>query len=835
MTRARPARLRGVLVALLVALAAVGFQVPPFHDGVARAAPRDGAGSLVVVLDLSGSMADDDGTGTIKIEGAKAALSELLRNARTGSEVGIWGYPGRSGGDCDPGDYIPGGQLRAVADRSRLVDAVRELEPYGGTPTGAALRAVAASLRADQREHATVLLVSDGESNCDEPPCEVAEEIAASGVDLTVNTVGFQISDTGREELECIARATRGAYFAIDDARGLEEKLPTLANSRLTVEVEAESQVVAGGAVTITARVRNDSALDVADAKVGLVIEGHDARAIFPAVLPPRYSLGNVPAGTSVTRTWHLSTFGGGAGAVSWVVSARGTDSLPGSASGSVRVIEAAPSIDQAGSLLTDALANGPLVIMGDSYSSGEGAGPYLAASSGIPEECHRSTSTHGMQLLAHEDDGLVVACSGAVIHDLMAPGGSHGTERSQLELVATQSRAPGAVLMSIGGNDIGFSGVVTRCVLLRDCTAGGELEEVERAIDDQRWALEAAYRAVAATANSERFMQARGGRSAPLLVLSYPQVLPSAWRGICGPSYDATSDAGKAFIANAMTHGLAGMAVYLASGPFSTKETLMANEIVAHLNATIAAAVATVRAEGYDVHHVDTVHQAVLPSHTACDADPYINPVRSVGDAVLTAIGGSTSELMHPDADGHRAIAGAILTWSQSASLDLESSAPPATEVPVVTASEPVTTVTFTADATGTVTLRRGDAVEVVVENVLPGSSVMVTLRSDPVVLGNVVADADGRASRVLYVPGAIPAGEHTLVATGLDPELRALTLVQPVRVLPARPWWVVPLGIASGVLVLGGVVLAVAYRAGRRGRQPWDDAASSTSPSAP
>ena len=48
------------------------------------------------------------------------------------------------------------------------------------------------------------------------------------------------------------------------------------------------------------------------------------------------------------------------------------------------------------------------------------------------------------------------------------------------------------------------------------------------------------------------------------------------------------------------------------------------------------------------------------------------------------------------------------------------------------------------------------------------PGSNVTVTLQSDPVVLGTVVADATGNIGATYNLPVGVEAGSHTIVVTG-------------------------------------------------------------------
>lgn len=104
-------------------------------------------------------------------------------------------------------------------------------------------------------------------------------------------------------------------------------------------------------------------------------------------------------------------------------------------------------------------LAGDHYVAMGDSYASGTGTREYTDAT------CQRSNDSYAVQLAAR--DGLVlshVACSGARIPDVRA---------NQLGALST---ATDLVTISIGGNDAGFSSVITRCALPAPFTCTNEI-----------------------------------------------------------------------------------------------------------------------------------------------------------------------------------------------------------------------------------------------------------------------------------------------------------------------------------------------------------------------
>lgn len=105
----------------------------------------------------------------------------------------------------------------------------------------------------------------------------------------------------------------------------------------------------------------------------------------------------------------------------------------------------------------------GPYVALGDSYTSG----PKIPPQTGTPIGCDRSGRNYPS--LVAKDLGLKaadfrdVSCSGATTADLTAPQSTgNGTNPAQLSALNTDTRL---VTLGIGGNDIGFSSLITKCV----------------------------------------------------------------------------------------------------------------------------------------------------------------------------------------------------------------------------------------------------------------------------------------------------------------------------------------------------------------------------------
>jgi hypothetical protein len=152
--------------------------------------------------------------------------------------------------------------------------------------------------------------------------------------------------------------------------------------------------------------------------------------------------------------------------------------------------------------LTTPAQAAGPAyVALGDSYSAGNGAGNYDSASG----SCHRSFNAYPyLWKNAHSPASFAdTSCSGAVTTDVT---------NSQL---GPLNSSTGLVSLTIGGNDAGFSDVMTTCVTGTDSTCVNRVNQAESYAQNTLPArLDATYNAIRAKAPN-----------AKVVVLGYPHM----------------------------------------------------------------------------------------------------------------------------------------------------------------------------------------------------------------------------------------------------------------------------------------------------------------------
>lgn len=177
--------------------------------------------AMLIVLDASGSMRADDGSGSTKIATAKRVLNEVLDEMPRNLGLGLRVYGHRVPNSDRDGGCRDTELVRPVSaeDLDSLGPIIDGITATGWTPISESLRLGAAEV--PQVRDRSMVLISDGINTCGPPPCSVAREIAARDEDLRINTVGFQVNAAARRELQCVAEVTGGVYYDADDEKDL--------------------------------------------------------------------------------------------------------------------------------------------------------------------------------------------------------------------------------------------------------------------------------------------------------------------------------------------------------------------------------------------------------------------------------------------------------------------------------------------------------------------------------------------------------------------------------------------------------------------------------------
>lgn len=204
-------------------------------------------------------------------------------------------------------------------------------------------------------------------------------------------------------------------------------------------------------------------------------------------------------------------------------------------------------------------------VVMGDSYSSGEGNPRNVQAWISDPDRefapyydddpCNRSTRAGPAQAaLALEESStktsvtlIDVSCSGATINSgILGPQRAAGQQVSQIQQVQQLigNREIDVLVFSIGGNDIGFTSILSTCALSLDCPLVpgatpplSRFDSVQQGVQTLTGRLPSGYQRIASCLDGQSCTLTDGstvasltlGPGAPVLPMLYPDITRSA------------------------------------------------------------------------------------------------------------------------------------------------------------------------------------------------------------------------------------------------------------------------------------------------------------------
>jgi hypothetical protein len=135
----------------------------------------------------------------------------------------------------------------ARLDRERIVKTASRLKPRGETPLIHSVLQTIGDLKA--AGGGSVILITDGEESCKGDAKAAATELAASGLNLTLNIVGFTLTgENAVTELTALAGSTGGRYYSAQDGAQLSRAVKLAALHRLPYDIlDTQGKVLVSG------------------------------------------------------------------------------------------------------------------------------------------------------------------------------------------------------------------------------------------------------------------------------------------------------------------------------------------------------------------------------------------------------------------------------------------------------------------------------------------------------------------------------------------------------------------------------------------------------------
>jgi len=194
------------------------------------------------IVDLSGSMRKVAG-GESQIESARKALVKTLQSIPSDTFVALRVY-GHRVEQTNKEESCKDTELTvpfAKLNKEQLKAKIESFVPKGYTPIALSLEKAKGDFSTEREAEKVIILLSDGEETCGGDPVAVLKKLKAEGFKVVVHTVGFNVDDVTRKQLQDIASAGGGKYF---DAKGADQLTKSLEEAtQVSLVIEKEKKV----------------------------------------------------------------------------------------------------------------------------------------------------------------------------------------------------------------------------------------------------------------------------------------------------------------------------------------------------------------------------------------------------------------------------------------------------------------------------------------------------------------------------------------------------------------------------------------------------------------
>ena len=203
--------------------------------------------NIEIILDASGSMKALLGAKT-RWATAQAVLKDVVSKLPKDFSVGLRAY-GHTLASTDPKTCTDSALVVPVAplDPANVIGAAGKLAPRGETPLVYSILQTPADLK--EVGGGTVILITDGEESCKGDFAAAAANLKASGLNLTLNIVGFTLKSVAAQtQLSGVAESTGGHYYGASSGDALARAVLLAAVDKLPYRIlDAAGQEVAKG------------------------------------------------------------------------------------------------------------------------------------------------------------------------------------------------------------------------------------------------------------------------------------------------------------------------------------------------------------------------------------------------------------------------------------------------------------------------------------------------------------------------------------------------------------------------------------------------------------
>ncbi|OJV25472.1 MAG: hypothetical protein BGO32_00160 [Bacteroidetes bacterium 37-13] len=217
-----------------------GQNVPKFSPKVNR---------VLFLLDVSGSMKTDWNNET-RFETAKKLLVRLIdsveqKNPHVEFAVRAFGFQfSREQKNCtDSKLLVPFAQNNTT----KIKAALDKISPKGMTPITYSIAECVSDFPTDEKALNSIILISDGEENCNGNPCEAAKLLSAKRIALKPFIVGINLPIQIAEKFNCL-----GTVFTPNDEQSFSNTIGVIIKQTLNTTTTQVNLLDQNGNATIT-------------------------------------------------------------------------------------------------------------------------------------------------------------------------------------------------------------------------------------------------------------------------------------------------------------------------------------------------------------------------------------------------------------------------------------------------------------------------------------------------------------------------------------------------------------------------------------------------------